>query len=62
MLRPHMLRRLKVDVLKNIPPKYEYIVRVEMSPLQKQYYKVRLPILCLEKQPSAKKHLQIDLQ
>jgi chromodomain-helicase-DNA-binding protein 4 len=38
-LRPHMLRRLKSEVLKSIPPKSEYIVRVEMSPLQKQYYK-----------------------
>lgn len=41
-LRPYMLRRLKSDVLKNIPPKSEYIVRVPMSPLQKQYYKAIL--------------------
>ena len=36
-----MLRRLKADVLSDIPPKSDYIVRVEMTPLQKQYYRVR---------------------
>lgn len=36
---PHMLRRLKADVLRNMPSKSEFIVRVELSPLQKKYYK-----------------------
>ncbi|XP_043929643.1 chromodomain-helicase-DNA-binding protein 4-like [Protopterus annectens] len=39
MLGPHLLRRLKADVFKTIPPKTELIVRVELSPLQKEYYK-----------------------
>ncbi|XP_060558085.1 chromodomain-helicase-DNA-binding protein 5-like [Ruditapes philippinarum] len=39
MLGPHLLRRLKADVLKNMPSKSEFIVRVELSPMQKKYYK-----------------------
>ena len=35
MLAPHMLRRLKMDVMKEIPDKCELIVRVELSAMQK---------------------------
>lgn len=35
LLGPHLLRRLKADVLKNIPGKREFIIRVELSPMQK---------------------------
>ena len=35
MLGPHMLRRLKADVLKGMPSKSEFIIRVELSPMQK---------------------------
>jgi len=35
MLAPHMLRRMKSDVLKDIPSKSEFIVRVELSHMQK---------------------------
>ncbi|CAN6176516.1 unnamed protein product [Urochloa humidicola] len=38
-LRPHILRRVIKDVEKSLPPKIERILRVAMSPLQKQYYK-----------------------
>uniref|UniRef100_A0A3B4YBH3 Chromodomain helicase DNA binding protein 5 n=1 Tax=Seriola lalandi dorsalis TaxID=1841481 RepID=A0A3B4YBH3_SERLL len=37
LLGPHMLRRLKADVFKNMPAKTELIVRVELSPMQKYY-------------------------
>lgn len=38
-LRPHLLRRVIKDVEKSLPPKNERILRVEMSPLQRRYYK-----------------------
>ena len=36
LLRPHLLRRMKADVLRQLPPKKEQIVAVELSPAQKQ--------------------------
>ncbi|KAL4856079.1 Protein CHROMATIN REMODELING 5 [Chlorella vulgaris] len=38
-LRPHLLRRIIKDVEKSLPPKNERILRVGMTPLQRQYYK-----------------------
>ncbi|KAJ8029454.1 Chromodomain-helicase-DNA-binding protein 2 [Holothuria leucospilota] len=38
-LEPFLLRRVKKDVEKSLPAKVERILRVEMSSLQKQYYK-----------------------
>ena len=38
-LRPHLLRRVIKDVERSLPPKNERILRVAMTPLQKQYYK-----------------------
>ena len=38
VLRPFLLRREKVEVLKDLPDKQEYIVRVEMSEWQKKAY------------------------
>lgn len=35
LLGPHLLRRLKQDVLKGIPSKSEFIVRVDLAPMQK---------------------------
>ena len=34
-----LLRRVIKDVEKSLPPKNERILRVEMSPLQRRYYK-----------------------
>jgi len=39
ILRPFMLRRLKADVAKGLPPKTETLVMVGMSKVQKQLYK-----------------------
>jgi len=39
LLGPHMLRRLKADVLKNMPTKSECIVRTNLAPAQKKVYK-----------------------
>ncbi|KAG4252303.1 hypothetical protein PC116_g17 [Phytophthora cactorum] len=38
-LRPYMLRRVKEDVEKSIPPKEETIVDVELTTMQKKYYR-----------------------
>lgn len=38
-LQPHLLRRVIKDVEKSLPPKNERILRVDMTPLQRQYYK-----------------------
>ncbi|KAF4352937.1 hypothetical protein G4B88_001370 [Cannabis sativa] len=42
MLAPHLLRRVKNDVMKELPPKKELILRVELSSRQKEYYKAIL--------------------
>lgn len=42
ILRPFLLRRLKVDVEKELPPKKEYIINCNMSPLQMKYYNAAL--------------------
>lgn len=39
MLAPHLLRRLKRDVVKDLPRKKEQIVRVELAPEQQRLYK-----------------------
>ncbi|XP_075745511.1 chromodomain-helicase-DNA-binding protein Mi-2 homolog isoform X3 [Rhipicephalus microplus] len=39
LLGCHLLRRLKADVLKGMPSKSEFIIRVDLTPLQKKYYK-----------------------
>jgi len=38
-LKPHLLRRIIKDVERSLPPKRERIIRIAMTPLQKQYYK-----------------------
>jgi len=39
VLEPFILRRVKKDVEKDLPAKVEQILRVDMSKIQKQYYK-----------------------
>jgi len=39
LLGPHMLRRMKADVLKSMPSKSEFIVRTNLAPMQKKLYK-----------------------
>ncbi|KAI4379873.1 hypothetical protein MLD38_006115 [Melastoma candidum] len=42
MLHPHLLRRVKKDVMKDLPPKKELILRVDLSGKQKEYYRAIL--------------------
>ncbi|PKA66152.1 CHD3-type chromatin-remodeling factor PICKLE [Apostasia shenzhenica] len=42
MLAPHLLRRVKKDVMKDLPPKKELILRVDLCGKQKEYYKAIL--------------------
>jgi len=42
VLRPFLLRRIKMDVEKSLLPKREYILKVGMSDLQRQWYKTLL--------------------
>lgn len=39
VIRPYILRRLKEDVEKSVPPKEETLIEVELTMLQKQYYR-----------------------
>ena len=39
LLKPMMLRRLKGDVEKSLAPKQETIIEVELTPIQKKYYR-----------------------
>ena len=39
VIRPYILRRLKEDVEKSVPPKEETLIEVELTLVQKQYYR-----------------------
>ena len=39
VLKPYLLRRVKEDVEKSLPPKEETILEVTLTPVQKKYYK-----------------------
>jgi hypothetical protein len=39
VLKPYLLRRVKEDVEKSLPPKEETILEVTLTPIQKQFYK-----------------------
>ncbi|CAN0549316.1 unnamed protein product, partial [Ectocarpus sp. 12 AP-2014] len=38
-IKPYLLRRMKEDVEKAVPPKEEIIIEVELTEIQKQYYR-----------------------
>ena len=40
-MRPFVLRRMKADVEKSVPPKEETVVHVELTAVQKQWCSVR---------------------
>jgi len=42
LLKPMMLRRLKEDVEKSLAPKEETIIEVELTNIQKKYYRAIL--------------------
>jgi len=39
LLRPYLLRRMKHDVEKSLLPRVETVIEVDLTPLQKQYYR-----------------------
>ncbi len=39
VLKPYLLRRVKEDVEKSLPPKEETVIEVTLTPIQKRYYK-----------------------
>jgi SNF2 family DNA or RNA helicase len=39
VLKPYLLRRIKEDVEKSLPPKEETIIEVSLTPMQQQFYK-----------------------
>ena len=39
LIRPYILRRLKEDVEKSVPPKEETVIEVELTSIQKKYYR-----------------------
>ena len=39
MLKPYLLRRVKANVLKALPPKTETIIDIELTFVQKKYYR-----------------------
>ena len=46
VVRPFLLRRLKSDVEKGLPPKKETILKIGMSEMQKKYYAALLQKVC----------------
>ena len=64
VLRPFLLRRLKSDVEKGLPPKKETILKIGMSEMQKKYYAALLqkvqaplcPLPCSSKGAATPRH------
>ena len=70
VLRPFLLRRLKSDVEKGLPPKKETILKIGMSEMQKKYYaallqKVQAPlrsVVCTCKDTATPRHVMLCRQ
>lgn len=37
LLKPHLLRRVKADVLRNLPQKFQYVIPVTMTEIQRRF-------------------------
>ena len=59
VLRPFLLRRLKADVEKGLPPKKETILKIGMSEMQKKYYAALLQKVSLHPPPTFPPHFPI---
>ena len=65
-MKPHILRRVKADVAKDLPKKKEIVIEIELTTFQKQWYRALLEnnrtILTRGGRKNAKEHGNIAIQ